>query len=93
MAKSKKNKNKPKLNLTVREEQRNKLEQMFGKHIAFNLSEARRWNHEGKVIRKNYQIHQRKTQLIPAVLTAKFCRAITKHSGLTDTDADPVDSP
>ena len=28
MAKSKKNKNKPKLNLTVREEQRNKLEQM-----------------------------------------------------------------
>ena len=28
MAKSKKNKSKPKLNLTVREEQRNKLEQM-----------------------------------------------------------------
>ena len=28
MAKSKKNKNKPKLNLSVREEQRNKLEQM-----------------------------------------------------------------
>ena len=28
MAKFKKNKNKPKLNLTVREEQRNKLEQM-----------------------------------------------------------------
>ena len=28
MAKSQKNKNKPKLNLTVREEQRNKLEQM-----------------------------------------------------------------
>ena len=28
MAKSKKNKNKPKLNLTVREEQRHKLEQM-----------------------------------------------------------------
>ena len=28
MAKSKKNRNKPKLNLTVREEQRNKLEQM-----------------------------------------------------------------
>ena len=28
MAKSKKNNNKPKLNLTVREEQRNKLEQM-----------------------------------------------------------------
>jgi uncharacterized protein (DUF1778 family) len=28
MAKSKKNKNKPKFNLTVREEQRNKLEQM-----------------------------------------------------------------
>ena len=28
MAKSKKNKNKPKLNLTVRREQRNKLEQM-----------------------------------------------------------------
>ena len=28
MAKSKKNKNKPKLNLTVREEQGNKLEQM-----------------------------------------------------------------
>jgi uncharacterized protein (DUF1778 family) len=28
MAKSKKNKNKPKLNLTVREEQRNKLEKM-----------------------------------------------------------------
>jgi uncharacterized protein (DUF1778 family) len=28
MAKSKKTKNKPKLNLTVREEQRNKLEQM-----------------------------------------------------------------
>jgi hypothetical protein len=28
MAKTKKNKNKPKLNLTVREEQRNKLEQM-----------------------------------------------------------------
>ena len=28
MAKSKKNKNKPKLNLTVREEERNKLEQM-----------------------------------------------------------------
>jgi hypothetical protein len=28
MAKSKKNENKPKLNLTVREEQRNKLEQM-----------------------------------------------------------------
>jgi len=28
MAKSRKNKNKPKLNLTVREEQRNKLEQM-----------------------------------------------------------------
>jgi uncharacterized protein (DUF1778 family) len=28
MAKSKKNQNKPKLNLTVREEQRNKLEQM-----------------------------------------------------------------
>jgi len=28
MEKSKKNKNKPKLNLTVREEQRNKLEQM-----------------------------------------------------------------
>src|SRR5262252_5939489 len=28
MAKPKKNKNKPKLNLTVREEQRNKLEQM-----------------------------------------------------------------
>ena len=28
MVKSKKNKNKPKLNLTVREEQRNKLEQM-----------------------------------------------------------------
>jgi hypothetical protein len=28
MAKSKKNKNKPKLNLTVPEEQRNKLEQM-----------------------------------------------------------------
>ena len=28
MAKSKKNKNRPKLNLTVREEQRNKLEQM-----------------------------------------------------------------
>ena len=28
MAKSKKNKNKPKLNLTVRDEQRNKLEQM-----------------------------------------------------------------
>ena len=28
MAKSKKNKNKAKLNLTVREEQRNKLEQM-----------------------------------------------------------------
>ena len=28
MAKSRKNKNKPKLNLTVRDEQRNKLEQM-----------------------------------------------------------------
>jgi len=38
MAKSKKNKNKPKLNLSVGKEQRNKLEQMFGKHIAFNLS-------------------------------------------------------
>jgi len=31
MAKFKKNKNKPKLNLTVREEQRNKLEQVARK--------------------------------------------------------------
>src|SRR6266487_6311926 len=42
MAKSKKNKNKPKLNLTVREEQRNKLEQMASleKRSVSNLIEV-----------------------------------------------------
>ena len=42
MAKSKKNKNKPKLNLTVREEQRNKLEQMAAleKRSVSNLIEV-----------------------------------------------------
>jgi uncharacterized protein (DUF1778 family) len=42
MAKSKKNKNKGKLNLTVREEQRNKLEQMaaFEKRSVSNLIEV-----------------------------------------------------
>jgi len=41
MAKSKKNKNKPKLNLTVREEQRNKLEQMDVFREAFRLQSYR----------------------------------------------------
>jgi len=42
MAKSKKNKNKPKLNLTVREEQRSKLEQMASleKRSVSNLIEV-----------------------------------------------------
>ena len=42
MAESKKNKNKPKLNLTVREEQRNKLEQMAAleKRSVSNLIEV-----------------------------------------------------
>ena len=42
MPKSKKNKNKPKLNLTVREEQRNKLEQMASleKRSVSNLIEV-----------------------------------------------------
>src|SRR5262245_55525963 len=42
MAKSRKNKNKPKLNLTVREEQRNKLEQMAAieKRSVSNLIEV-----------------------------------------------------
>src|SRR4029077_19057751 len=42
MAKSKKNKSKPKLNLTVREEQRNKLEQMASleKRSVSNLIEV-----------------------------------------------------
>ena len=42
MPKSKKNKNKPKLNLTVREEQRNKLEQMAAieKRSVSNLIEV-----------------------------------------------------
>src|SRR5205809_4335671 len=42
MAKSKKNKNKPKLNLSVREEQRNKLEQMASleKRSVSNLIEV-----------------------------------------------------
>jgi len=42
MAKSKKNNNKPKLNLTVREEQRNKLEQMAAseKRSVSNLVEV-----------------------------------------------------
>jgi hypothetical protein len=42
MAKSKKNKNKAKLNLTVREEQRNKLEQMVSleKRSVSNLIEV-----------------------------------------------------
>ena len=42
MAKSKNNKNKPKLNLTVREEQRNKLEQMAAieKRSVSNLIEV-----------------------------------------------------
>ncbi len=42
MAKSKKNKNKPKLNLTVREEQRNKLEKMASleKRSVSNLIEV-----------------------------------------------------
>jgi len=42
MAKSQKNKNKPKLNLTVREEQRNKLEQMASleKRSVSNLIEV-----------------------------------------------------
>src|SRR5215475_11063797 len=42
MAKPKKNKNKPKLNLTVREEQRNKLEQMAAieKRSVSNLIEV-----------------------------------------------------
>ena len=42
MAKSKKNKNKPKLKLTVREEQRNKLEQMASleKRSVSNLIEV-----------------------------------------------------
>ena len=42
MAKSKTNKNKPKLNLTVREEQRNKLEQMASieKRSVSNLIEV-----------------------------------------------------
>jgi len=42
MAKSKKNNNKPKLNLTVREEQRNKLEQMAAleKRSVSNLIEV-----------------------------------------------------
>ena len=42
MAKSKKNKNKPKLNLTVREEERNKLEQMASleKRSVSNLIEV-----------------------------------------------------
>ena len=42
MAKSKKNKNKPKLNLTVREEQRNELEQMAAleKRSVSNLIEV-----------------------------------------------------
>jgi len=42
MAKSKKNKNKGKLNLTVREEQRNKLEQMASleNHSLSNLIEV-----------------------------------------------------
>jgi uncharacterized protein (DUF1778 family) len=42
MAKSKKNKNKPKLNLTVRQEQRNKLEQMASleKRSVSNLIEV-----------------------------------------------------
>ena len=42
MAKSKKSKNKPKLNLTVREEQRNKLEQMAAieKRSVSNLIEV-----------------------------------------------------
>jgi len=49
MAKSKKNKNKPKLNLTVREEQRNKLEQMASieKRSVSNLVEImadERWD-------------------------------------------------
>jgi len=46
MAKSKKNKNKPKLNLTVREEQRNKLEQMASleNRSVSNLIEIRPMN-------------------------------------------------
>jgi uncharacterized protein (DUF1778 family) len=42
MTKSKKNKNKPKLNLTVREEERNKLEQMafLEKRSVSNLIEV-----------------------------------------------------
>jgi len=41
MAKSKKNKNKAKLNLTVREEQRNKLEQMASFREPFRLQSYR----------------------------------------------------
>ena len=44
LVKSKKNKNKPKLNLTVRQEQRNKLEQMASSEnlSVSNLIEGRR---------------------------------------------------
>src|SRR5438046_7663140 len=42
MAKSKKNKNKPKLNLTVREEKQNKIEQMDSveNHYVYNIIEC-----------------------------------------------------
>ena len=55
MAKSKKNNNKPKLNLTVREEQRNKLEQMVSleNRSVSNLIEVmadERWEAIGRAV-------------------------------------------
>ena len=64
MAKSKKNKNKPKLNLTVRQEQRNKLEQMASleNRSVSNLIEVmadERWKRLADFNEKSHLRHRR----------------------------------
>ncbi len=60
----------------------------FCKQIAFNSTEARHGVTNEKSCVRIIKFTSAKRELILAVFTAKFCRMITKHSGLTD--ADPV---
>jgi hypothetical protein len=68
MAESKKNKNKPKLNVTVREQQRNKLEQMASleKRSVSNLIEVMAGERWERLVEQRGRIHHVKYRKMTA---------------------------
>src|SRR5678816_1912383 len=99
MAKSKKNKNKPKLNLTVREEQRNKLEQMASleNRSISNLIEVmadERWKRLAEGVPAGKLSEAQKQELEDTIRAAHeaLCKADRKNTRLCKPVVDETTS-